>query len=120
MPSPSTPQPQKTLLSLFVALLILDALLIYLSKDLWAIGRIIFTAIIMYFVLQGHRWAKWMLVSILSLVVVALVGLLAALSSQLSIVLSVGSVAMAILCCIIMAYLIGNNDLKKYFSSARR
>ncbi|MEM9808423.1 MAG: hypothetical protein AAF959_24430, partial [Cyanobacteria bacterium P01_D01_bin.56] len=89
-------------------------------KDLWAIGRIIFTAIIMYFVLQGYRWAKWMLVGILSLIVVALVGLLAALGAQLSIILSVGSVTMAILCCVIMAYLVGNNDLKKYFASKQQ
>lgn len=120
MASASTLQSRNTLIYLFLALLIIDAILIILSKDLWAIGRIILTAIIMYFVLQGYRWAKWMLVSILSLVVIALVGLIAALGSQLSAILSIGSVVMAILCCIIMVYLVGNHDLKRYFALKRQ
>jgi len=113
-------QARNTLTYLFLGLLILDAILIFLSKDLWAIGRIIFTAIIMYFVVQGYRWAKWMLVGILSLVVIALVSLLAALRDQISIILAIGSVTMTILCCIIMAYLIGNHDLQQYFTSKRQ
>ncbi|MEM7794262.1 MAG: hypothetical protein AAF579_07375 [Cyanobacteria bacterium P01_C01_bin.118] len=113
-------QARNTLVLLFLGLLILDACLIFLSKDLWAIGRIIFTAIIMYLVLQGYRWAKWMLVGVLSLVVVALVSMLALIGKTLSIIISIGSVAMAILCCVIMAYLVGNNDLKQYFASKQR
>lgn len=109
-------QSRNTLIYLFLALLIIDTILIILSQDLWAIGRIIFTAAIMYFVLQGYLWAKWMLVSTLSLVVIAQVGLIAALGNQISAILSIGSVAMAILCIIIMAYLVGNNDLKRYFA----
>ncbi|MBT9312075.1 hypothetical protein [Leptothoe kymatousa] len=116
MPSASTLESRNTLIYLFLALLIIDTILIILSQDLWAIGRIIFTAIIMYFVLQGYRWAKWMLVSTLSLVVIAQVGLIAALGNQISAILSIGSVAMAILCIILMAYLVGNNDLKRYFA----
>ncbi|NEQ54097.1 MAG: hypothetical protein F6K11_28860 [Leptolyngbya sp. SIO3F4] len=120
MPKNSLTQSRNTLIYLFITLLILDAILIYLSKDLWAIGRILFTALIMYFTLQGHRWAKWMLVGILSLVVIALVGLLAALREQLSPILSIGSVTMAILCCMIMAYLIGNHQLQQYLTSKRQ
>ena len=104
------------MITMFLALLILDAILIFLSKDLWAIGRIIFTAAIMYLVVEGHHWAKWMLVSILSLVVVALVGLLTALSNQLDTLIVFGSLIMIVLCCVIMAYLVGNHDLKKYFA----
>lgn len=105
---------------MFLILLALDSILVFLSRDLWAIGRILLTAVIMYFVLQGYRWAKWMLVGILSLVVIALVGLLAVLGQQLSIIISVGSVVMAVLCCVVMAYLIGNHELQQYFASKRQ
>lgn len=111
---------RSTLIRLFIGLLLLDSLLIFLSKDLWAIGRILCTAVIMYFVVQGHRWAKWMLVGILSLVVVALVGLVAVLGKQLSIVLSVGSITMAVLSCVISAYLIGDNNVKQYFMAKQQ
>ena len=111
---------RNTLIFLFLGLLILDALLVFLAKDLWAIGRIIFTAIIMYFVLQGQHWAKWMLVGILSLVVIALVSMLVLLGKTLPVIISVGSVAMSILCCVIMVYLIGDNDLQQYFASKRQ
>ena len=121
MKTPSTHiHAHNTLIRLFLGLLILDAVLIILSKDLWAIGRIIVTAAIMYFVLQGHRWAKWLLMGILSLVVVALIGLVAALHTKLSVIISVGSIVMAVLCCVIMGYLVGNNDLQQYFASKRK
>lgn len=110
---------QKPLIILFLILLALDATLIYLSKDLWAIGRILFTAVIMYFTLQGYRWAKWLLNVILSLSVVALIGLLAALGSSLSAILSVGSVVMAILCCVIIYYL-QTKPLTQFFAQKRR
>lgn len=107
------------LIMMYVALLALDALLIALTRDLWAIGRILFIAGVMFLTLQGYKWAKWLLVGILSLVVVALVALIAVLGEQLSWIVSVGSVVMAVLSCIIMAYLVGNNDLNQYFASKR-
>ena len=105
---------------MFLALLILDAALILLTVDLWAIGRIVFTAVVMILTLQGYRWAKWLLVGILSLVIVALVGLLAALGSELSVVISVGSVVMAVLCSVIIGYLVCSNELKQYFAQKRQ
>ena len=105
---------------MFLVLLILDAALIVLTADLWAVGRIVFTAIIMFFTLQGYRWAKWLLIGILSLVVVALVGLLAALGSELSVIVSIGSVIMAVLCCVIIGYLVSNSELKQYFAHKRQ
>ncbi|MEM9266311.1 MAG: hypothetical protein AAGA46_12370 [Cyanobacteria bacterium P01_F01_bin.13] len=119
-PTPPKLLARNTLTQLFLVLLILDAVLIILSKDLWAIGRIIVTAVIMYFVLQGHRWAKWLLLGILSLVVVALLGLVVALGARLSTIISVGSIVMAVLCCVIMAYLVGNKELQQYFASKRQ
>ena len=111
---------RRTLTFLFLGLLLLDSLLIFLSKDLWAIGRILLTALIMYFTLQGHRWAKWMLVGILSLVVIALVSLVAALREQITTIIAIGSITMAILCCVIMVYLIGNHDLQQYFTAKQQ
>ncbi len=111
---------RNTLMLLFLGLLVLDSVLVLLAKDLWAIGRILFTAVIMYFTLQGYRWAKWLLVGILSLVVVALAGLLVALGAELSVVVSVGSVVMAVLCCVIIGYLVGNNDLRQYLAQKRQ
>ncbi|MGD1948098.1 MAG: hypothetical protein ACFB14_00425 [Leptolyngbyaceae cyanobacterium] len=102
--------------TMFLVLLILDAVLIALTADLWAIGRILFTAVIMVFTLQGHQWAKWLLIGILSLVVVALIGLLVALGAELSMVVSVGSVVMAILSCVIIGYLVSSRELKQYFT----
>ena len=106
--------------TMFLVLLILDAVLIALTADLWAIGRILFTAVIMGFTLQGHQWAKWLLIGILSLVVVALIGLLVALGAELSIVVSVGSVVMAILSCVIIGYLVSSRELKQYFAQKRQ
>ena len=116
----STSKARNQIRTMFLVLLILDAALIVLTADLWAVGRIVFTAIIMFFTLQGYRWAKWLLVGILSLVVVALVGLLAALGSKLSVIVSVGSVVMAVLCCVIIGYLVSSRELKQYFTHKRQ
>ncbi|ESA37176.1 hypothetical protein N836_04050 [Leptolyngbya sp. Heron Island J] len=105
---------------MFLALLILDATLILLTVDLWAIGRILFTAVIMFFTLQGYKWAKWLLVGILALSAVALVGLLLALGSELSAIVAAGSVVMAVFCCVIIGYLAGNSNLKKHFAWKRQ
>ena len=115
----SSPSPKKRLIALFLILLVLDATLIYLSKDLWAIGRILFTAATMYFTLEGYRWAKWLLIAVLSLSAVALIGLVAVLSASLSTVLSVGSIAMAILCGIII-YTLQTDPLTQFFAQRRK
>ena len=115
----SSQKAQKYLLILFLVLLALDLSLIYLSKDLWAIGRILFTAVIMYFTLQGYRWAKWLLIAILSLSVVALMGLVAMLGYRLSTILSVGSVVMGVLCCVIIYYL-QNPQVTQFFAQKRK
>ncbi|WP_036052868.1 hypothetical protein [Leptolyngbya sp. Heron Island J] len=122
MPSPTTPfsTNRNQLLGMFLALLILDATLILLTVDLWAIGRILFTAVIMFFTLQGYKWAKWLLVGILALSAVALVGLLLALGSELSAIVAAGSVVMAVFCCVIIGYLAGNSNLKKHFAWKRQ
>ncbi|NEP61971.1 MAG: hypothetical protein F6K31_34320 [Symploca sp. SIO2G7] len=109
---------QRRLTLLFLTLLVLDATLIYLSKDPWAIGRIFFTAAIMYLTLEGYRWAKWLLIAILSVSIAALIGLVIALPS-LSALLSVGSVVMAILCGVIIYYL-QSQQLTQFFAHKRQ
>lgn len=122
MSSPTTPflKVRNQLLGMFVALLILDATLIVLTGDLWAVGRIMFTALVMFFTLQGHKWAKWLLIGILTLSVVALIGLLLALGSKLSLFVSIGSVVMAVFCCVLVGYVAGNSNLQKYFAWKRQ
>ena len=108
------------LLILFVVLTILDIVLVAVSRDMWAIGRIAFTVAVMYFVMQGYKWAKWLLVGILSLVVVSLIALLVALHFKLSTFLIVGSLIMIVLSILTEVILICDRDLKHYFAFKRR
>jgi peptidoglycan/LPS O-acetylase OafA/YrhL len=108
------------LLAMFVLLSILDVALIIAAQDRWAIGRILLTLIVMYFVIQGKKWAKWLMVVICSLLAVSLIAMVLALSSKLSAALSFGSVVMAVLSAVIAAYIVSSKDLNRYFSSKRR
>ena len=108
------------LLAMFLVHIVLDTLLVVLAKDLWAIGRILITMIVMYFVLQGRKWAKWVLVGIFSFMVVALIALVVALYSKLSVVLIVGSSILAVLSAIIAIYIACSRDLNRYFSDKRQ
>ncbi len=108
------------LLTMFLLLCILDITLVMVARDKWAIGRILLTIIVMYFVLQGHKWAKYLLMGICSLVVVILIAMIFALSSKLSTFLIVGSSLMAVLSAIIPIYMASNKDLNRYFSGKRQ
>lgn len=117
---PSAKKARNNLLILFVTLTVLDVVLVAVSRDLWAIGRIAFTVAVMYFVLQGYRWAKWVLIGILTLVVVLLIALIVALHSKLSSFLVVGSLLMIILSIITGIFLATSQDLKRYFFIKRQ
>ncbi|MBD1848441.1 hypothetical protein H6F87_00180 [Cyanobacteria bacterium FACHB-502] len=108
------------LLALFLLLCVLDTALVIIAKDKWAIGRILFTIAVMYFVIQGQKWAKWLLVGICSLLVVVLIAMVLALSSKLSTILMIGSLMMVILSTVIPIYMISNKDLNRYFSYKRQ
>lgn len=54
---------RNTLLGLFAGFCILDAVLVVMVQDWWAVGRILLMVALMYCVLQGRRWAKWLLVT---------------------------------------------------------
>jgi membrane-associated HD superfamily phosphohydrolase len=108
------------LLAMLLLLCILDIILVTIARDWWAIGRILPTIVVMYFVMQGQKWAKWVLMSICSLLVVVLITMVLALSSKLSTVLIVGSLIMAILSAIIAIYLVSSKDLNRYFVSKRQ
>jgi hypothetical protein len=108
------------LLVLFILLFVLDITLVILSRDLWAIGRILVTIWVMYWVMQGRKWAKWLLMGICSLLVVALIAMVIALRSKLSMILIVGSLIMAIISAIIPIYMAKSDNLNRYFHHKRQ
>lgn len=118
--NPAAIKARNNLLIMFVALTILDIVLVAVSRDLWAIGRIIVTVAVMYFAMQGYKWAKWVLIVIFSLVVVLLTTLIVALHSKLSTFLVVGSLIMIILTIIVGSFMIFNRDLARYFADRRK
>ncbi|MEO0840565.1 MAG: hypothetical protein AAF063_16870 [Cyanobacteria bacterium J06643_5] len=61
MPQPdsSALKARNILIVLFVILCVLDATLVVMARDRWAIGRILLTIVVMHYVLQGRRWAKY-------------------------------------------------------------
>lgn len=108
-------QARNILLVLFIGLCVLDIVLVFLARDAWAIGRILLTVVVMYFVLQGRKWAKWVLMGLCSLVVVALLALIAFRGAALSVVLVWGSGLMVVLSVIIPVYMAVSQDLNRYF-----
>lgn len=119
-PDQSALKARNGLLAMFVVLCILDATLVIIARDRWAIGRVLLTIVVMYFVLQGRKWAKWLLMGICSLMVAILITMLLALSSKLSTVLIVGSWIMTVLSAIIPIYMASSRDLNRYFSWKRQ
>ena len=114
--SASAIKARNNLLTLFVVLTILDIVLVAVSRDLWAIARVVFTVAVMYLVMQGYKWAKWLLIGILSLVIVSLIALIVALYSKLSTFLIVGSLVMIVFSIVTEVFLIRSQDLKHYFA----
>ncbi|MBD2212522.1 hypothetical protein H6G64_15185 [Calothrix sp. FACHB-156] len=111
---------RNTLLAMFILLCILDTTLVIVARDRWAIGRILLTIVVMYFVLQGHKWAKWVMMSLCSFLAVILVTMVILLSGKLSLFLSIGSLIMAVLSIIILIYMVTNRDLNSYFAWKRQ
>lgn len=111
---------RNNLLILFAILTILDLVLVVVSRDLWAIGRILITIAVMYFVIQGHKWARWTLIGILSLVVALLLALVFALYSKLSTFLIVGSLILVVVDICAVTILIRDRNLKRYFALKRQ
>lgn len=105
---------------MFLALCILDTALVIVARDKWAIGRILLTIIVMYFVLQGRKWAKWLLIGICSFLVIILITMVLLLSSKLSTTLIVGSLIMAVLSAMIPIYMLRSRELAHYFSWKRQ
>ncbi|BAY94667.1 MULTISPECIES: hypothetical protein [unclassified Tolypothrix] len=111
---------RNTLLAMFILLCILDTTLVIAARDRWAIGRILLTIVVMYFVLQGHKWAKWVMMSLCSFLAVILVTMVILLSDKLSLFLSIGSLIMAVLSIIILIYIVTSRDLNSYFTWKRQ
>ncbi len=108
------------LLTMFFVHIVLDAMLVAIAKDRWAIGRILVTIVVMYFLLQGRKWAKWFLVGLFSFLIVALVALVVALYSKLSTILILGSSILTVLSAIIVIYIAFSQDVNHYFDYKRQ
>jgi hypothetical protein len=121
---------RNTLLALFVAFCILDAVLVAMVQDWWAVGRILLMVALMYFAFQGRRWAKWLLVTIYSLIAIVLLIFLTALGPKLASSLAmgpglarifiIGSWILAGLSVVTIAYLTTHQDLSRYFAWQRK
>ncbi|MEO0841658.1 MAG: hypothetical protein AAF063_22465 [Cyanobacteria bacterium J06643_5] len=122
MPQPdsSALKARNILITLFVILSVLDATLVVMARDKWAIGRILLTIVVMHYVLQGRRWAKYLLMGICSLLAVLLIAMVVVLASKLSTVLIGGSLIMVILCAIIPIFMATSKDLNRYLSFKRQ
>lgn len=105
---------------MFLLLCAIDTTLVFMARDKWAISRMLLTILVMYFVIQGRSWAKWLLMSICSLLVVVLITMVIVLNSKLSTPLTVGSLIMAVLSAIIPIYMASNKDLNRYFLYKRQ
>jgi O-antigen ligase len=119
-PDPSALKARNNLLAMFLLLCILDAALVIVARDRWAIGRILLTIVVMYFVMQGQKWAKWLLIGICSLLVVMLITLVLTLGYKLSNFLLLGSSILVVLSAIIALYMASNKDLNRYFYYKRQ
>lgn len=119
-PDQSALKARNRLLAMFLPFCILDVALVIAAQDRWAIGRILLTVVVMYFVIQGKKWAKWLLVGICSLLVVSLITIVLALSSKLPPALIVGSLIMTVLSAAIAVYIVSSKDLNRYFSCKRK
>jgi hypothetical protein len=113
---PSFLKARNTLTTLFVELSVLDAILVPISRDWYSISRILLTIVVMFFVLQGAKWAKWLLITICSLVAVLLIAMMIKLSAKLSTLLIAGSLVLVILNTFVVVYLAASKDLNLYLS----
>jgi O-antigen ligase len=116
---PSSLKARNTLTTLFVALSVLDAILVPISRDWYSIGRILLTIVVMFFVLHGAKWAKWLLIAICSLVAVLLIAMVIKLSAKLSILLIAGSLMLVVLNTFVVIYLAVSKDLNLYLSGRK-
>lgn len=119
-PDRSALEARNRLVAMFLLLCILDAALVIMARDRWAIGRILLTIVVMYFVIQGRKWAKWLLIGICTLLAVLLMTMVLVLSSKLSTVLVLGSSILVLISAIIPMYMVSSKDLNRYFSWKRQ
>jgi hypothetical protein len=106
--------------ALLVVTLVVDAVLVGLSQDRWAIGRVLVMAAVMYGTMQGRRWARWLLVGLCGLSALSLVALVVLLGAKLSAVVVVGSGGLALLYGAIAVVLLRSPQLRRYFAARRR
>jgi hypothetical protein len=110
------------LIAMFLLFCIIDTTLIIIVQDRWAIGRILLTIVVMYFILQGQNWAKLFLMSILGFLAIVLLAMVIALRTKIAAGSITGGLIMAmiILCTAIPLYTLISTDLNRYFFYKRQ
>ena len=115
--TPEEAKAKKLLLTIFVLFLFLDGVMVlYTQEYLTGIVRLLLTGLLMYFVMQGHKWAKWLTIvfcGISALLVLFFAVYIASNSVSVASVLILfgfGFSSMSI-------YLIKNKNINKYFET---
>jgi hypothetical protein len=105
------------LIKLFSSLLLLDLAMTLIDQDYRGLIRLMFTILLMYVVLQGHRWAKWIVVIFASLGIP--IGLLAAVGYE-TVIGKVLSLTLFLLDFLLVIHLIKSRPLDRYFDYKRK
>ena len=106
------------LLIMFAFVLSLDALTIFLDQKTIGISRFIITAILMWFVIQGSKWAKSATI-ILFIFAVLLALILGLFFMSKSFIVGLIVIFYGAILSIIPAFLIRSKNLEIYFSTKR-
>lgn len=106
------------LLGIFICYFILQTLLVAASPDVTGLVRIILTLLLMYFVMMGHRWAKWIMV-VLFYLATAISLWFSYSFLERSVWLSVAFLVAGIVMSCVATFLIASKPLNRYFAWKR-
>ena len=112
---PEMVRAKNKLFSLFVIFIVMEGFVIFLSSDVKGIVRIIFSILLMYFVISGYMWAKWAMIIIFYLGA-SLILITGYESLTTSLPLTILMITYAALHAAIATFLGASKPLNKYFS----
>jgi len=111
---------RKILLSLFLLFLILDVIVIFISKEYFSgVIRLGLTIVLMYYVISGYVWAKWVLVvcCILAFLICLVFGIY---FIPVNVYIGFGILFFGFLILLFVMYLVKNKNVNQYFMAARQ
>lgn len=106
---------KKTLLGLFASWIVLDMLLVAFAGTVSDVARVILTLLLMYFVVQGKRWARTTTIGLFGLCVVGCVAFGVWKFQEMRTVALI-AIAFSALISVIPLYLLLSRDLHRYFA----